>query len=61
MRVIVNETGFYAGTHYKAGAEIDLHEKVAKPFLPPLGHQLSLAPDAAAKPADKPKADKKAD
>lgn len=43
MKVIVNETGFYAGTYYEAGpAEIDLHEKVAKQFLPPRGHQLSI-------------------
>lgn len=43
MKVVVNETGFYAGTHHKAGAEIDLHDKVAKQFLPPYGVQLSVA------------------
>ena len=52
MKVVVNETGFYAGTHHKAGAEVEMHEKVAKPFLPPYGTQLSVA--EAVKPAAKP-------
>lgn len=54
MKVIVNESGFYAGTWRKAGAaEVEMHEKVAKPFLPPFGTQLSLPKAAAAKPAVK--------
>ena len=51
MKVVVNETGFYAGTHHKAGAEVEMHEKVAKPFLPPYGTQLSVA--EAVEPAAK--------
>ena len=54
MKVVVNETGFYAGTYYKAGAEVELHDKVAKPFLPPYGTQLSVAKTESAKPPAKP-------
>lgn len=54
MKVVVNETGFYAGNYHKAGAEVELHDKVAKPFLPPYGTQLSLAKAEATKPAGKP-------
>lgn len=54
MRVIVNESGFFGGTWHDAGpAEIEIHEKIAKPFLPPLGHQLSLPPVKAAKASEK--------
>jgi len=53
MKVIVNESGFYAGIWRKAGsAEVEMHEKVAKPFLPPFGTQLSL-PTVTAKPVAK--------
>jgi hypothetical protein len=55
MKVIVNESGFYAGTWHNAGpAEIEMHDKIAKPFLPPRGHQLSLPPALSAKAAAKP-------
>lgn len=46
MKVTVNVTGFYAGNYHKSGAEIELHDKVAKQFLPPYGSQLSVAPNA---------------
>lgn len=53
IKVIVNESGFYAGTYYEAGpSEINMHPKVAAPFLPPRGHQLSLPPEKSAKPVN---------
>lgn len=58
MKVIVNESGFYVGTHYEAGEEIDIHPKQAAPFLPPRGYQLSLPPEKPAKPV---KSSEKAD
>lgn len=54
MKVIVNEEGFYAGNFHKAGSkEVEMHEKVAKPFLPPYGNQLSLPKSEAATPGNK--------
>jgi len=51
MKVIVNVTGFYGGTHIKAGPdEIEMNDKTAKQFLPPRGDQLSI-PKAKDKPA----------
>ena len=59
MKVIVKERGFYTGTHYEVGEEVEMHPKQAAPFLPPRGHQLEIAPD---KPAPKPvKASEKAE
>jgi hypothetical protein len=43
MKVVVKESGFYGGTWYDAGpAAVEMHEKVARPFLPPYGAQLAL-------------------
>ncbi|MDQ0510880.1 hypothetical protein [Ancylobacter amanitiformis] len=42
MKVIVKESGFYAGVWREAGSEPDLPEKIARPFLSPRGHQLAL-------------------
>lgn len=60
MKVIVNTAGFYGGTWYEAGpAEREIPDKVAKPFLPPYGDQLSKpsskksSTTGAAKPDDK--------
>lgn len=62
MKVIVKVPGFFAGTWYKAG-EAEMHEKIAKRFLPPHGDQLEVVevvkqdekpePKAEGKPADK--------
>lgn len=57
MKVIVKETGFYAGTWYEAGPiSVEMNDRVARAFLPPHGDQLALAPvaEAVAKPIDKP-------
>jgi hypothetical protein len=52
MKVIVKESGFYAGTWFDAGpAAVDMNDRVARPFLPPYGHQLE--PEPVAKAADK--------
>lgn len=57
MKVIVNVTGFYGGTHLKAGpGEIEMNAKTAKQFLPPRGDQLSL-PKAQVKRPLAPKKD----
>lgn len=43
MKVIVNTSGFYAGTWHEAGPKItDMVDAVAKPFLPLYGDQISL-------------------
>lgn len=43
MKVIVKESGFYAGTWHNAGPnEVEMPDKIAKPFLPPRGHQLAI-------------------
>lgn len=42
MKVIVNTAGFYGGTWYESDPEErEIPDKVAKPFLPPYGNQLS--------------------
>ncbi|MCX5571481.1 hypothetical protein [Kaistia nematophila] len=57
MKVIVNVSGFYAGTWYAAGPKaVEMADAIAKPFLPPRGDQLSLAKAERATAA----ADKKA-
>jgi hypothetical protein len=44
MKVIVNTSGFYAGTWHSASPKsIDMPDIVAKQFLPPYGDELSLA------------------
>lgn len=44
MKVIVNTAGFYGGTWHDAGPkEVEIADKVAKPFLSPYGDQLSRA------------------
>jgi len=49
MKVIVNTSGFYAGTWFEASAKsIEMPDAVAKPFLPPYGEQLSLPKAATA-------------
>lgn len=56
MQVIVKESGFYGGTWHDAKPHaVEMHEKIAKQFLPPHGHQLALpaAEPVAAKPAAK--------
>ncbi|WP_041358047.1 hypothetical protein [Nitrobacter hamburgensis] len=54
MKVIVKISGFYAGTWHDAGPrEVEMADRVAKPFLPPYGDQLARAP-AASKPVEKP-------
>lgn len=60
MKVIVKVSGFYAGTWYDASQkEVEMLDRVAKPFLPPYGEQLAVAPEP--KPAKVEKAaDKKA-
>jgi hypothetical protein len=56
MKVIVKVSGFYAGTWHEAGPrEVEMADRIAKPFLPPYGDQLAVAPaKAAEKPLDKP-------
>ncbi|WP_018183991.1 hypothetical protein [Kaistia granuli] len=57
MKVIVNTSGFYAGTWHEAGSKaVDMADAVAKPFLPPYGDQLSIPKAERTAPA----ADKKA-
>ncbi|WP_157043666.1 hypothetical protein [Nitrobacter hamburgensis] len=52
MKVIVKVSGFYAGTWHEAGSrEVEMADRVAKPFLPPYGDQLARPPEKA---ADKP-------
>jgi hypothetical protein len=41
MKVIVKVPGFYAGAWFEAG-EAEMHEKIAKRFLPPYGDQLAV-------------------
>ncbi len=60
MNVIVNTAGFFGGTWYESGPEErEIPDKVAKPFLPPYGNQLSTplakkaSPSGAAKPDSK--------
>jgi hypothetical protein len=49
MKVIVKESGFYAGTWFDAGpAAVDMNDRVARPFLPPYGHQLAPASETEA-------------
>ena len=53
MKVIVKQSGFYAGTWREAAAgEVEMADRIAKPFLPPYGDQLALPP-APSKPAEK--------
>lgn len=55
MKVIVKESGFYAGTWFEAApAAVEMNDRVARPFLPPYGHQLAPVPAPAEKPAVKP-------
>ncbi|ASV86547.1 hypothetical protein CES85_1651 [Ochrobactrum quorumnocens] len=43
MKVIVKESGFYGGTWWDASSkQVDIPETIARPFLPPHGHQLVL-------------------
>lgn len=43
MKVIVNTSGFYGGTWFEASdKEVSMPDGVARAFLPPRGHQLSL-------------------
>lgn len=61
MKVIVNESGFIAGTWYeKSQRTIEMNDRVARPFLPPYGHQLAAAPPAAAAKSTEKVAEKKA-
>ena len=51
MKVIVKESGFYAGTWYDASnVPVEMHDRVARQFLPPHGHQLDVAPELVEKP-----------
>lgn len=51
MKVIVNLSGFYGGDWKDAGPkEVEMNDKVAKQFLPPRGHQLSLPASRRASP-----------
>lgn len=65
MKVIVSESGFYAGTWYEKGPRaVEMPARVARPFLPPYGHQLVDPAASATKPSDKSTAksgEKKAD
>lgn len=56
MKVIVKESGFYAGTWYEAGPRaVEMNDRVARAFLPPHGDQLAVAaPEPVAKPVAKP-------
>lgn len=57
MKVIVKESGFYAGTWYEAGPRaVEMNDRVARAFLPPHGDQLAVAPvpEPVAKPVNKP-------
>ncbi len=57
MKVIVNTSGFYAGTWHAAGPKaVEMAEAVARPFLPPYGDQLSLPKAERAAPATDKKA-----
>jgi hypothetical protein len=57
MKVIVKESGFYGGTWYNAAdGAVEMHDRVARQFLPPHGHQLAVAPADEVKPAAKPAA-----
>ena len=52
MKVIVKTPGFYGGTWRDAGQkEVEIPAQVARPFLPPYGDQLTIAP--VSKPAAK--------
>jgi hypothetical protein len=52
MAYIVKLTGFYGGTHYKAGQKHqDIPDAVARPFAAPYGNQLEKVEDR--KPAPK--------
>lgn len=42
MKVIVKVAGFYAGVWRNQGEEVEMIDKVAKPFLPPYGDQLAV-------------------
>ena len=55
MKVIVRVSGFYAGTWHEAGPrEVEMADRVARPFLPPYGDQLAVVPPAPSRPAEKP-------
>lgn len=52
MKVIVKESGFYAGTWYEAGPRaVEMNDRVARAFLPPHGDQLGVA-ESTASPSD---------
>jgi hypothetical protein len=53
MKVIVNVSGFYGGTWYDEKREPQvMPDAIARAFLPPHGHQLSLPVPIAQAPAE---------
>jgi hypothetical protein len=55
MKVIVKVSGFYAGIWHEAGSrEVEMADRIAKPFLPPYGDQLAVVPPAPSRLVEKP-------
>lgn len=63
MRVIVKESGFYAGNWHEASSvPVTMPDKVARLYLPPFGNQLEIAAETvASKRVEKSPVSKQAD